>query len=265
MGILLNIRFTYNFFKCWITQISLISFISGVKLLRVGDRYTENMVLNLFFNQNEKEIDRLIEAGILKITDNTNILYTEIKPSINNYPGKAILFIGGRNNITINIDFCKRLSEYLGITIFTFQYSGYYKSGIHNELSHDSYLHSINELYEFVTKTHDTYIVAYSIGCYGAYHFNKKDKIFLISPFSSLQKTIRDCIKIDNFNLSKLIKEKPISEIIIHGFHHDMINPIHHFDGHHGLKITKHFGNHVSGLSNYLFDHIKEYINSYHI
>lgn len=268
MGILLNMKFTYDFFKCWVTQISLVALIRSVKLFRITDRYTENDVLNIYFDQGEKETNKLIENGDLKTTDGTNILYYESIPKTNNYPGKCILFIGGRNNINANVDFCKRLSDYMKVTVITFQYAGYYKSGNDSGLTHESYLETINIVYNMSIKKYDTYIVGYSIGCYGSYLINEKQSIFLISPFYSLQKSVRDCVKIQSFNLGELMNKKYIDRIIIHGYYGDLVNPLIDLIGPFNkpnVFVTKHKGNHVSGLSNMLFDDIKTYMNSFNM
>lgn len=271
MGILLNLRFTYDFYRYWLTQISLLTMINSVKVLRVTDRYTERDVLNIFMSDNKKKIDKLIEKGDLKITGKNKILYSEILPSTNKYQNKAIFFVGGRNDVYTNYDFCKRLSEYLGIVVITFQYSGYYKSGCYysdanSGLSEESYLQSIREIYDYTCEKYDTYVIGYSLGCYGSYFFNKRDHIFLISPFYSLQKAIRDTIKIKNFNLAELIEEKQKISITIHAFYNDLINPISDLVGpfdSKNVKIVKHWGNHVSGLSNMLFGNIKDYVDSF--
>lgn len=271
MRVLLQLRFTYDFQKYWITQISLLAMIKFIKVMRITERYTEEDVLNIFISDNKRLVDMLIKNGDLKSTEESKILYSEIIPSINNYPGKAIFFVGGRNDVHTNWDFCKRLSDFLGIVIVTFQYSGYYKSGCyyHNDkskMTEESYLQSIKEIYKIVNEKYDTYIIAYSLGCYGAYLFNERDRIFLISPFYSLQKTIRDSISIKNFNLGNLIKEKHTKELIIHGYYGDLINPIADLIGpfeQPNVKIIKHSGNHISGLSNLLFGDIKNYVDSF--
>lgn len=266
MSTSLYARFTFDFYRHWVTQVSLLLFIKGIKILRLSDRYTEHDVLNSFINNNEKLIDKLIENGDLKITEESNILHCEIKPSVDKYPGKCILFTGGRNGIQLNIQFCRRLSEYLGITIITSQYSGYYKSGNSNGLDSKSYIDTINTMYKLATNKYDTYIVGYSLGCYGGYLINEKDRIFLISPFYSLQKAIKDVVQINNFNLGNLLEEKQTKEIIIHGFYGDLINHVNDLIGpfkNNNVKINYHFGNHGSGLSNILFDDIKRYIDSF--
>lgn len=266
MKVQLYLKFAYDFSRHWISQISLLMFIQGIKVLRLTDKYTERDVLNSFVDKNEKIIDKLIENGDLKQIEESNILYLENKPSFDKYPGKCILFIGGRNSIQTNIQFCERLSEYLGITIITFQYSGYYRSGSCDFLSNESYLDTINMMYKLAKSKYDVYIIGYSLGCYGSYLINEKNRVFLISPFFSLEKVVRGTVKIDNFNLGKLLEKKHIDEVLVHGFYGDFVTPIYDFTG--GFKkpnviIKYRFGNHITGLSNVLFNDIKRYVDSF--
>lgn len=264
MGFLLQMRFTCDFYKYWLIQVSLLTYIKGVKLLRINNRFTERDVLNMFLSNDKKLIHQLIENGDFKFTVDKNILYSEIVPKVNNYPGKAIFFVGGRNSIDTNWEFSKRLSKFLGITVVSFQYSGYYKSGNEIGLTKESYLESIEEMYNYVSSKYDTYMIGYSLGCFGSYYFNKKSSIFLISPFYSLQKAIRDTIVIEDFNLGSLLEQKHTKTVYVHGFTSDYINPVVDLVGpfkESNVIFELHSGNHVTGLSNVLFDDIKIYLD----
>jgi hypothetical protein len=256
--------FVAKYCKSWISQISLLMYINFMKLINFTHLHNLQDALNIFVEHNYLHIDDSIDSGIYKHTEINNILYSIHKPLINKYDGNIILFIGGRNGITLNSDFSERLSEYLNIPVATFQYSGYYKSGKNNFLCETSYIESVQEVYNMLLTKYNIHIIGYSLGCYGAYIINKYDSIFLISPFYSLERSLRSAIEIKQFNLAKELEKKFIKKIYVNTFHGDLINPIWHLDGpfrKSNVIMKGRFGNHISGLSNILFEDIKVFLN----
>lgn len=259
----LRMRFLAQYSKNWIIQISLLLFIQSVKIMRLTHFFTTRDVLNNFLDQNKANINMRITDGSLKYTRENGILYYLNEPAKNQYQGEIILFIGGRNSIIMNADFSERLSNHLSIPVATFQYGGLYKSGDNNGLSESSYMESTNKIYNMLSSKYNVHLVGYSIGCYGSYCINKKESIFLISPFYSLEETTRHIVHTKSFNLAEVMEKKPIKKIYVHSFYGDLINPIWHLKGPFkkpNVILTKHFGNHISGLSNILLDDIKEYL-----
>lgn len=257
-----RIRFFLLHIENYFIQFFLLSFINSVKLLGIQRYFDTNFVLNRFIDQCKSNIDYLIKNENLQRTEN-NILYKEFIPTLDLYPSKTILFFGGRNSYFYNHDFCKRLSEILCIKTISMQYDGFYDSGNNKSLSFESYIKSIEIIYnKFFYKT-DLYVIGYSIGSYGAVYINKKDKIFLISPIYSLQRVLRNAILIPEFCLNSLLKHKENIKIHAHTFKHDLVTPKYHLTDNFlkpNVKISEHNGNHITGITNYLIPYIKEYI-----
>lgn len=265
---LLHVGFYSDYFKHWIVQISLLALINCVKLMGYNSKFSIKYVLNNLIDMDQKGVNFLIDNGDIKYTENNNILYNLHEPSKDNYPTKTILYVGGRNSYTVNHEFASRISNYLGVKVISFQYDGYYGSGKLNSMTEESYLNSIEEVYNKFSHKTDIYVIGYSLGCYGAYLKNRKKTIMLISPFYSLEHAIRGAIKINEFNLNNVLKTKTIRKVNIHTFTHDLITPFSHLIDqfrNKGIKIIKHPGNHVSGLTNVLMDNIKEYIEEDHL
>lgn len=259
----LRMRFLAQYSKNWIIQISFLLLIQGIKIMRLESIFTVKHILNMFLDQNENDIDKKISNGTFKYTEINNILYYLNEPKENKYPGNIILFIGGRNGINMNSDFSKRLSNYLSISVATFQYGGYYKSGNENGITEASCIDSITEIYNMLSLKYNVHIIGYSLGCYGGYIVNRKSTIFMISPFYSLERATRYIVPMKYFNLADLIERKPIDKIYISGFYGDTINPLWHLDGpfkKNNIIIKRYFGNHISGVSNILFDEIKIFL-----
>lgn len=260
----LNLRFFFEFSKSWVIQIALLVYIKTVKLIGSSNKYSDADILNMFIESHKDIIDGYIERNLISYSPVNKIMYRIHEPQKRIYNNKKILFIGGRNSIKINSDFSERLCNNLGIDVICFQYDGYYKSGKSNCLTKQSYDTSVEEIYNMFYKNTELYVIGYSMGCFGAYRVNKRKSIFLISPFYSLERAIRNVVPFDHFDLNKELKEKYTDEVIIHTFLFDLITPFWHLldnfkQKHITIKIN--FGNHVSGLSNCLMDEIKSYID----
>lgn len=262
------IRRRFNFMLAysvnWIVQISFISAIYFVKFMKLSHRFSLHYVLNNLIESDSHIVDDLINKELVLFSEENNILYKEHKPKINNYGNKKILFIGGRNGYNTNLNFAELLCNNIGITVVSFQYNGYYASGKSKYLNEEIFLNTIQEIYDIISYNSDVYCIGYSMGCYGAHYINKKEKVFLISPFYSLQKTLRDTINISHFNLNFLLERKYTDEVIIHSFYQDLINPHSHLVDNFqktNVKLNKHHGNHVTGISDFLINEIIRYIN----
>jgi len=208
----------------------------------------------------------LINKGDIKYTSENKILYNKIYPRHNLYPNKEILFLGGKNSIIINNEFSRRISNFLGIRVSTLQYGGYYGSGNYKELTDISYMESILEVYNTVKNESEIYIIGYSLGCYGAYYLNERDTVFLISPFYSLEKSLRNVISIKSFNLNELLKKKKTKKVIINTYKNDIVTPSYHLTDNFiddGIEIIKRNGVHITGISDDLYISIKDYIDKY--
>lgn len=252
-----------NYVKHWIVQISLLAFINSIKLLGINSRFSTRYILNNLFSTDKKLVDNLIINGNIEYTKETNILHKIHVPTNDKYPKKIIMYVGGRNSYASNYEFSSRISQTIGIKVLSFQYDGYYRSGKSVELSEETYIKTIEEMYDLIPKDLEIYMIGYSLGCYGAFLKNRKEKIMFISPFASLQHAIRNTIIVKEFNLINSLTYKSKCNIVIHVFDEDLITPISHLDGEFkrkNIKIVKHWGNHVSGLSDVLMDDIKDYI-----
>lgn len=260
----LNFHFLLEYSKSWIVQIALLVYINSVKLIGNPNKYSNKDILNMFIESHKSIIDGYIEKRLVSYTPN-NIMYRIHKPEKRIYHNKKILFVGGRNSIKINSEFSERICNNIGIEVICFQYDGYYGSGYSNCLSKESYDRSIEEMYNTFSCDTELYVIGYSLGCFGAYRVNKRKSIFLISPFYSLEKSIRNIIHIDHFDLNKELEKKRTEEVIIHTFLFDLLTPFWHlcdnFKQDH-IKIKINLGNHISGLSNCLMNDIKKYIEN---
>lgn len=282
-------RRVINYYRDWFTQISLITAIKMVKIMRLKQYITLDILLNDFMNHFPKEINKLIETDkTIKFTRESNIMYKEHIPENQKDNNKKVLFVGGRNSMCLNNEFSTNLSNHLGLSVISFQYDGYYGSGISNRLTYESYIKSIKEVFnEIKSETNEIYIIGYSLGCYGAYvvneEFNKRSNVILISPFHSLQKTVRNVIKIDEFHLnnrlfydrimkSKVnsdgyyrVDEEKLTKVSIFSYNNDEITPIKFLDDeflNSNITINKRKGNHITGTTDDLFPFITDYVNS---
>lgn len=249
--------------KCFVIQYLFLFAISIAKFLKIGNNVSQKLLINYFVGQNYAFIDKMIEMKLVSFSNKNGIMYREHIPSINNYVTKKILFIGGRNCYKANNDFAELICKTIGIVTISFQYEGFYKSGKLDYVDEESYFRSIEEIYEMFSNNYDVYIIGYSMGCYGAVNINKRNNLLLISPFYSLQKTVRDIIEIKEFNLNNMLFKNNIS-IEIHTFNNDLINPNSYLTDNFikdNIRIFKHEGNHVTGISDYLLNYIRRYIN----
>ena len=167
----------------------------------------KQLILKSFVKQCKEEVDHLIEKNIFKKTEN-GILYGIIHPEKDLYPNEIILFVGGRNSIKFNYQFCKHNFQISPMKMCFFQYEGYYQSGS-KEFSHESYQNSIDEIYNLLSKDYTVNIVAYSLGTSGAYKINNENNICLIAPLDSLHKASYFLYPDRNeFNFENIIKER---------------------------------------------------------
>lgn len=256
----LRILFIIYYAKNCFEQLFFISYIHYIKITQTSYKYSIDNVLNDLLRDFSKEIDQQLAKGQFKYTKN-HIMYRLHTTKNNKYNNKKILFIGGRNSIVVNNRFGDLLSRNLDIDVITFQYDGYYKSGYSSHLSYKSYLHTIDEIYNTFS-SNQIYIIGYSLGCYGALYKNTRKNVLLISPFYSLQESVRNFIRIDEFNINDLLKSIH-SKVTIFSFYGDIINPPsllkNEFERDNVTVIKKH-GVHVSGLSDILLEDIQKYI-----
>lgn len=258
-----RVNFAIAYFQNWIIQISFLLLINLVKIMKISHKFNSKYILNNFIDYEKRMVDRMIDKGIILFTKKSNIMYQEHTPKNNKHNGKKILFLGGRNGYNSNREFAEMLCNHIGISVISFQYDGYYKSGTSTHLDEKSYFRTIEDIYNLISIDSDVYCVGYSMGCYGAHYINNKNKLFLISPFYSLQRTLRDVIKIPGFNLNDLLSTKYTNKIIIHSFYQDLINPHYHLTDNFkndNIKIHKHHGNHITGISDFLLNDIEDYI-----
>lgn len=262
--VLLKMHFIAVYLKHWIVQITLVSFLYILKFMGKNTEYTSINVVNDLIHHHTPRVDNLITNGDINFTPYTNIMYKIHYPKKDNYPNKKILFIGGRNSYFINYRFSQRMCDLLGVKVVSFQYDGYYKSGLSKYVTEETYLKTITEIHDLISKDCEVYIIGYSMGCYGAYLVNKRKDIFLISPFFSFERAVRHAVRFKEFNLNKAMKRKRTDKIHIHTFNHDLITPVSHLDDQFlesNVKMKIHFGNHATGISDLLMDEIKNYIN----
>lgn len=258
------LKFIYNEFKEYSIQIFIYSLIKTVKLLGLSGRFNTKYILNDVMLKQEDAIDNLIHNQLVEFTDEDEIIYKLFTPLIDNYPSKTILFIGGRNNFMINYNFCKMVCENIGIKIICFQYEGLYKSGKQEYLCHDSYIRSIERIYNKFVNTTDLYIIGYSLGTYGAFYINERNKLMLISPIYSLKKAVHDVIDINGFCLNSLLPKKPHISIDIHTFIFDCITFVSDLKDNflrHNININKYYGHHVTGITEFILPYVKKYID----
>lgn len=252
------------YFSSHIKQILMVGILYLAKYMCLSSLFSTRFFLNELVEHCRLEIDKIIEEGSVKWTPKGNVMYSEFTPENDLYPEKTVLFIGGRNSFFFNHDFAKRICKNVNIKTATLQYSGFYRSGNYSELSEKSYLESVEEVYKILSEKSNVYVVGYSLGTYGAYHVSNDNSVCLIAPIFSLQRSVRELIKCSIFDLNSLMKRKRIEKVHVHCFNLDFTTPYSHLDDQfrkENVKINMHNGNHISGISNILYDQIRDYVN----
>lgn len=245
-------------------QIFIYFLFKTVKILGLKSIFDSRYILNEVMIKRDKCVKKLIDNRVVDFTEDDNIMYKQIIPEIDKYPSKTILFVGGRNSFMLNYEFCSMVTQKIGVKTICFQYEGINGSGKQNYLCHNSYIRAVEKIYNKFSSTTDLYVIGYSMGSYGAFYVNKKDKLMLISPFYSLKKAVHDIIDIDGFCLNSLLPHKPHVSVEIHAFYFDFITFFTDLKDNFirdNIKINKHYGHHITGITEYILPFIEEYLN----
>lgn len=255
----------FNFVKNTIRPFAAVAFIKIVYLFGASHLFGLKEFFNWKINNKNELVNRLSNDPCVAISAKSKVMFSVKIPKNNNYPNKCVLLIGGRNSFHHNYLFARDILNEMNITTVTFQFDGYYGSGLNSEITEESYMNSAIEAYIKASKYGEVYIVGYSMGCYAAYSINKRKSVFLITPFLSVQSVTRGEIPGNNLNLRQAILSKPVESVIIRTFTLDILTPSSHLKEIFGIPYVKHisgFGNHASGMTSSIFLELKEYINS---
>ena len=254
----------FHFLKNIVRSYTAVAFIKIVCLFGVSHLFEIGGFFNWKLNNKIDMIHKLMNDPRVKIADETKIMFSENIPETNKYPNKCVLLVGGRNSFHHNYLFARDIANEMNITTVTFQFDGYYGSGLNSKITEESYMNSAIEAYKRASKYGEVYVVGYSLGCYAAYSINKRKSVFLITPFLSVESVTRGIIRSDSLNLHKAILSKPTEKIHIQTFTLDILTPSSHLKEIFKIPGVKHvssFGNHASGMTSAVFLRLKEYIN----
>lgn len=257
-------RYLFNELIEYSIQFLVYFVLKTVKILGLKSIFDSRYILNEVIIKRNKCVKKLIDNNLVEFTEEDKIMYKQFIPDVDNYPSKTILFVGGRNGFMLNYEFCNMISQKIGIKTICFQYEGINGSGKQNYLCHNSYIRTAQKIYDKFSPTTDLHVIGYSLGTYGAFYINKKDKLMLISPFHSLKRAVHDIIDIDGFCLNSILPTKPHISIDIHTFYFDFITFFSDLNDNFirdNIRINKHYGHHITGITEYILPFIEEYLN----